>query len=93
MTVARGSGPSSSPGPLAKTNPTRDDLTSGLNKAARIYRDEVAGRLAAAGAAMLLIRRGELSQAEADELVDRLVTRADQWMRVYEAEKLLGIDS
>ena len=66
------------------------DQAEGYRRAARIYRDEVDGRLRALAARWCWSVRGELGRAEADELIDKLVTRADQWMRVYEAERGLA---
>jgi hypothetical protein len=85
MTPGRASAPGSTPGALARKGLA--DQTEAYRRGAAIYRDEVEGRLRAIGCALVLAHRGELDQADADEAVSKLVIRADQWMRVYEAER------
>jgi hypothetical protein len=65
---------------------TQGDLTS----AARIYEAEIDGRLRSIGCIEVLVRRGEVGRAEADQFISKLATQADQWYRVYEAERELA---
>jgi hypothetical protein len=83
--VTRESGPKAAPQIFPRRNTQHEDTS-----AARIYRDEVDGRLRAIGCAEVAVRRGELGRAEADELIAKLATRACQWILVYEAERELA---